>query len=383
MADKEKARITIVGLGLIGGSLGMALKAAGLAGFEIVGHDRDSSVERAAQKKGAIDRGEHNLPRAVAGASVVILATPITAMREVFQQIAPDVSEGAVVTDTASTKATVMQWAGEVLPGHASFVGGHPMAGKEHHGIDNAEADLFQGKAYCIIPSLNATPSAIQRVTGLARAVGAEPMYMEADEHDQYAAAVSHLPLMVSAAMFTLLRSSPSWDDLRSMAAGGFRDMTRLTSGDPGMSHGIWRTNREAIIHWLERMMGELGRFRDMLQDAQDEQLLETFIQAQLQRDQFLNEPIARMPAAGVDPADAKSTALSLLVGGMMADNLKRAGKIPELMEQQAAERSAKEGRKMSYADRVAEGIRRDLEKLEQKDAEKAKDEPFSGENAE
>src|SRR3989442_4646750 len=143
-------RIAIIGTGLIGGSLGLALKASGLQGLEIVGHDRDRNVATKAEKAGAIDRPEHNLSRAVAGAGMVIIAVPVLAMREVMQEIAPHLAEGAVVTDTASTKSHVMQWAAELLPEHVNFVGGHPMAGKETPGVEQAEGTLFRERAYCV-----------------------------------------------------------------------------------------------------------------------------------------------------------------------------------------------------------------------------------------
>jgi len=170
------------------------------------------------------------------------------------------------------------------------------------------------------------------------------------------------------------------------MAAGGFRDMTRLASGDPAMSHGIWRTNREAVIHWLERMSAEMLRFRDMLQDARDEDLLETFATAQLKREQFLAEPPRRVPAEGVArQVDGNKAMIDMLIGGMMADQLRRAQNIPELMRQELPDPPAKRGKegeeppapaqgkkKMTLGDKLADDIRRDLEKLEKKRAEKA-----------
>src|SRR3990172_8756981 len=126
--ERERKRLTIIGTGLIGGSLGLAWKAAGLETAEIVGHDRERAAAERAQRLGAVDRAEHNLPRAVQGASLVIVATPVLATREVLQQIAGDLAEGSVVTDTASTKVQVLQWARELLPEGVSFVGGHPMA---------------------------------------------------------------------------------------------------------------------------------------------------------------------------------------------------------------------------------------------------------------
>lgn len=375
MADAKK-KITIVGTGLIGGSLGLALKAAALPGIEIVGTDRFVENEHKAQKMGAIDRREHNLPRAIEGALMVIVSVPIPSIPETFKQIAPDLAEGAVVTDTASTKAEIMRWAAEMLPPTVSFVGGHPMAGKETGGIEHAEATLFQGKGYCICPSLTATHNAIQQITGLAGLVGAEPLFMDPPEHDQYAAAVSHLPLVISTALFTLLRASPSWDDLGVMASSGFRDLTRLASTDPEMSHGIWRTNREAVIHWLDRMITELSRYRDLLKDAQDETLLQAFIEAQIQRDEFLREPPSRKPMDTGPKVDTRDAMMRMLVGGMMADNMKRAMAIPDHMAKTAAEieRSADPDAKpkSTFSGRVAEGVRRDLEKLQARQEEKS-----------
>jgi len=379
MPDNRKQKITIIGLGLIGGSLGMAMKAGGIGGqVEIVGHDRDMGVESVAKKRGAIDRGEHNLPRAVENAAMVIIATPIATIPEVFKQIAPYIAEGAVVTDTCSTKAQVMRWAADLLPPAVSFVGGHPMAGKEMQGIDNSEATLFQGRAYCVCPSVSATPASIRQVTGLAQLVGSEPLFMDAEEHDQYAAAISHLPLVVSTALFTLMRASPSWEDLGMMASSGFRDMTRLASGDAQMSFGIWLTNREALIHWLDRMISELGRYRELLKDAQDEALLKEFTEAQFLRDQFIAEPPRRKPAEPIEKVDRGQMFTEMFLGGLVAKNMQRIKDMPGIMEQRAkraamvppeAAAGDKKPRK-SFAERIEEGVRRDLEKMESGQAE-------------
>jgi prephenate dehydrogenase len=371
----SKKRITIVGTGLIGGSLGMAIRAAKLPGLEVVGHDANRGAANQAEKSGAIDRAEHNLPRAVTGASMVIIAVPVLSVREVMQQIAPDLAEGAVVTDTTSTKARVMGWAEEMLPAHVSFVGGHPMAGKELGGIENAEAGLFRGKAYCVCPTVDATESAVRSVLGLARLAGAEPMFVDPEEHDIYAAAVSHLPLMVSTAMFSMLRNSPAWPDMGMMASSGFTDATRLASGDPAMSHGIWTTNRDAVIHWLDRMADQLREFRKMLEDAQDEALLDTFARAQIERDVFLREPPRRQAEATGPQVDSGEALLGMLVGGMMAKNIKRAKEIPDLMRETPQQPGVKEEAKqrLTFGQRIAEGVKRDLAKLEQERAEKDK----------
>jgi prephenate dehydrogenase len=263
------------------------------------------------------------------------------------------------------------------------------MAGKEVQGIDSSEATLFQGRAYCICPSVTATPAAIRQVTGLAALVGAEPLYMDAEEHDQYAAAISHLPLVISTALFTLMRSSPSWEDLGMMASSGFRDMTRLASGDPEMSFGIWLTNREAVIHWLDRMISELGRFRDLLKDAQDEALLKAFTEARFQRDAFIESPPKRKPTDAIEKVDRGQLFTEMFLGGLVAKNLQRMKDLPEIMEQRAkqtpplfAEKERKEEkRKKSFAERIEEGVRRDLEKMGGDDTNTSYDDDSVGDN--
>src|SRR5438034_1030582 len=217
-----KKRITIIGTGLIGGSLGMALKGARLPGLEVIGHDRDRANATQAEKSRAIDRAEHNLPRAVSGAGMVIVAVPVLSVREVMQQMAPDLAEGTVVTDTTSTKAHVMRWAKEALPEYVNFVGGHPMAGKETAGIANADASLFREKAYCICPAVDASDTAVKTVLGLVRVVDSEPLFVDPEEHEIYAGAVSHLPLRMSTALVSMLRASAAWTERGMMASSAF-----------------------------------------------------------------------------------------------------------------------------------------------------------------
>jgi prephenate dehydrogenase len=248
------------------------------------------------------------------------------------------------------------------------------MAGKETGGIENAESGLFQGKAYCVTPDVDATESAVKSVLGLARLAGAEPLFVDPEEHDIYAGAVSHLPLMISTALFSMLRASPAWPDMGMMASSGFTDVTRLASGDPAMSHGIWATNRDAVIHWLDRMADQLRDFRKKLEDAQDEELLNTFARAQLERDTFLREPPQRTKEAAAPSVDSGDALMSMLVGGLAAKNLKRAKEIPELMEKRGGEGEDTPRRKLSYGEKIAEGVKRDLERLEREQAEKARE---------
>ena len=336
-------RLTIIGLGLIGGSLGMALKAAKLTGVEIVGYDKDIPTAVDARRLRAIDKSEPVLERAVKDAGVVIIATPITAVREVMEQIADHLRENCVVTDTASTKCLVMEWAKELLPPTVSFVGGHPMAGKETGGVINAEAGLFTDKAYCILPASDVSEGAVRVVTGIVQLIGARPFFIDADEHDRYVAAVSHLPLILSTALFTLVRESPAWPELASLASSGFRDVTRLASTDPDLSHDICLTNRESVLHWLDRITEELRRYREMLQEGQEKPLFESFAKAQLDRDTFVTVgPPDR--EAQVDPITGGDQLAALLVGERLVRRVKDIGRLLE--ERQ------RESRHKKYEDR-------------------------------
>ncbi len=315
-------RVAIIGTGLIGGSIGLALKGGKVTGLEVIGFDDDRSSLNEAKKRGAVDRTAGNLREAVSGARLVIVAAPPLAVRQVFEDIGPHLSEGAIVTDTASTKALPARWAGEYLPAGVSYVGGHPMAGKEQQGIKNAEAGLFQGKTWAVVPSARANEAAVQSVIGLITIAGAEALFVDADEHDQYVAAISHLPLMMSAALFSLVRQSPSWDDIAPLAASGFKDMTRLASGDPRMAHDIMATNVDAVGHWIDRFIVELQRLRDLMQENR-KSLFRQFSETQLQRDAFVagdwkkRQPLAEAPSA----KDAMS---SMLLGGLLSSRVEK-----------------------------------------------------------
>jgi prephenate dehydrogenase len=341
--SRPSGRIAIIGLGLIGGSLGLAIKAARLDNLEVVGYSRRPGVRVKAQRLGAIDRAARDAPSAARDAALVVIATPVLAIREVMEEVAPVLPEGCVVTDTGSTKAEVLRWAGDILPGHVDFVGGHPMAGKEQSGIEAADARLFAGAAYCVVPHVNASERAINAVLSLVGIVGARPVFIDAEEHDSYVAAVSHLPLVLSVALFSLAHNSQAWPDMAELAASGFRDLTRLASGDPNMSHDICITNRERILHWLDRMMDELSRYRELIRDK-DEELFKALARAQLDRDTFLTKPSGRRPtpAEEADILSSGERMASFLVGEQW---VRRARDMGRALEGRSTERE-REGRR-------------------------------------
>jgi prephenate dehydrogenase len=315
-------RITIVGTGLIGGSIGLGLKASKLADIEVVGFDDSPTALSSARKQGAIDSCARNLDEAVNGARMVIISTPALAARGVMREIATRLDEGAIVTDTLSTKSEVMHWARESLPDTVSYVGGHPMAGKATSaGVSESEATLFNGKAYCIVPSPDASDGAVQSVIGLVNLLGAQPVFMQADEHDQFVAAVSHLPMVLSYALFSLARESTAWPDMRTLASTGFAGATRLASGDPHMTHDICVTNGEAIIHWIDRFIEELRHYRGLIADDPGE-LFKTLAGAQIKRDAFL-AGADKPEGEPVDLPSASEQMSSILFGSFLTNRYK------------------------------------------------------------
>src|SRR5262245_23745381 len=264
-------RITIIGMGLIGTSLGMAIrqaeeKEAPLGPTVVTGYDKNRRASGDARGRLAIDREARSLEEAVQEAQLVVLAAPVQATHEIMAAIAPLLPNGAVVTDVASTKAQVMEWARDLLPITVDFVGGHPMAGKEQSGASAAEPELFKGAIYCLTPSARSRQPAVDLIEAMVRQVGAKVYYIDPDEHDPYVAGISHLPFLLSTALAELVSRSPGWKEMAPLAASGFRDISRLASGDPEMHRDICLTNRAAINRWLEDAAQLLLDMRDQIE---------------------------------------------------------------------------------------------------------------------
>ncbi len=280
-------RVTIVGLGLIGASIGLGLRKwaneQGQRGaLEVVGFDIELLHQNEAKRIKAVDRTTWSLAEALREADLIVVATPPSAVPEVFDAIADYAPDGAVVTDTCSTKAAVLRWATERLPQRVHFVGGHPMAGKTQS-IEGADADLFRGAVWVVTPSLTASREAIETVLGLVHLLGAEPRFLDPAEHDSYVAAISHVPFLLSVALMRVTSRDAAWREMGQLAAGGFRDTTRLAAGSPRMYRDICATNAEAIVRWLDAAIAELPELRTLVAEESDaalERLQEIFEQA-------------------------------------------------------------------------------------------------------
>ncbi|HEY9897652.1 MAG TPA: prephenate dehydrogenase/arogenate dehydrogenase family protein [Pantanalinema sp.] len=258
-------RVALIGLGLIGGSLGLALRAE-RADIEVVGWDLDPASIALALARGAIAHGALDPQTAAAAADRVVLATPVGAFPAIFAAIAPRLRPGAVVTDVASTKSAVSAWAAAT---GLNFVGGHPMAGTEQVGMSHARANLFRGATWCVTPAPGSDPAAVLAVEELASAVGAKPMRLDPATHDAFVAAVSHLPFLASAALVALTTSDPRWAEMAPVAATGYRDATRLASGSPEMYRDICTTNQAAIAPLLRSLAATLASLADRLDEPE------------------------------------------------------------------------------------------------------------------
>ena len=347
-------RIAIIGLGLIGGSVGLALKRAEPENTTIVGYDDIREVMGRAQRSGVVDVTEPSLERAVRGATMVVVATPIVAVRQVFRDMGPHLQDKCIVTDTASTKTDVMRWAQRELPDRVYFVGGHPMAGREKSGLQQAEADLFKDRPYCIVPSVDAVSGAVNAVVGLTQALGAKPLFLDAEEHDAYVAAISHVPLVSSIALFNLARRSNAWPELANISGPAFKDLTRLASGEPELGHDIFLTNRENVLHWLRRYMSELERLATLIESQEEEEaLFKTLAEAQIEREQFIEKlPERTEGRLAVELPTASDAFMSMMTGSLWQEHSKRAqDMIVERTRISARDEASRRRRKMDDED--------------------------------
>ncbi len=249
-------RVAVIGTGLIGGSIALALRDR-RPDVEVVGFDRDLGQLAVAVERGAV-AATASPADAVAQADVVVLAVPTGAVQAALAEVAPALRPGTLVTDVASVKGPVAEAARELLPGAVAFVGGHPMAGAERGGMAHADALLFENAVYVLTPN---GPTVDPRAVWLARSVGARPVGLTAERHDAVVAAVSHLPQLAAVALVEL--ASEVGDDALALAAGGFRDMTRIASSPFGMWGDILTANRDAALGALDAYAARLATLRD------------------------------------------------------------------------------------------------------------------------
>lgn len=287
-------RLAVIGVGLIGGSLARALRAAGEVG-EVVGCGRSAANLKQALELGVIDRFSHEPAVAVEGADMVFIAVPLGAMQATFAAIREHLRDDAVLTDGGSVKGSVVADA-VVAFGSAPprLVPGHPIAGTERSGVEASFPELYHDRRVILTPLAETDPDALDRVTRMWRTCGARVTCMDVAHHDEVLAATSHLPHMLAYGLVDALARMRENDEIFRYAAGGFRDFTRIASSSPVMWRDICIANREALGGMLRTFSDEMADLADTIRRGDGEHLLEVFERAKAARDRYVDGIAAR-----------------------------------------------------------------------------------------
>lgn len=259
-------RVAVIGTGLVGASLGLALGRH--PGVEVVaGYDRDANELDVAVRRGAVRRAAATAAEAVAGADVVVLGVPVSALEPVMVQLRDALRPGAIVTDVASVKGRAVALLEALAPEGVHVIGGHPMAGSHETGAAHATADLFVGATYLLTPTASTDPGAYQRLHGLVSRLGARVIAVAPERHDLLVAVVSHLPQLAATTLMNLAaeRARDEHAELLLLAAGGFRDATRVAASNPELWLDICRENRDAVVAVLDDYRERIGALRSVL----------------------------------------------------------------------------------------------------------------------
>ncbi len=277
MAMANKSNVAILGLGLMGGSLGLALVRAG---YTVSGWDQSSEVIKEAFRSGAINQLSYDFKEAISEASIIFIATPVDLIPGTIESCLPFARPGTIFSDLGSIKKSILEKVFEFLPSSYHFVGGHPMTGSEQRGISAADPFLFQNAAYLIIEDPRTSPEAIALVVELIESTGAQIINLLADEHDRIVGMVSHLPHLIAV---TLAKTAGVADNdypgTLSLAAGGFRDTTRIAMGAPEVWQGIILGNIDQVLNAIDAFQNELNHLKEILNSG-----------AKLQFAQFLKQ---------------------------------------------------------------------------------------------
>ena len=262
-------RVAIVGFGLIGGSVALALGARHPGQWQVTAWSPSLAGPRRALARGVVAAVAPDPETAARSAELVLLAAPLLANLDLVDRLGPRLAEtDATLSDVSSTQSVIAARAARIPGLH--FVGGHPMSGRERRGYGAARADLFEGRPWAVLPSPSARPLDLTRVRSLAEACGARPLELDTERHDQAVAAVSHLPLLASVALAESVAGSSEWATARQLAAQGWRDMTRLARGDAELGAGILVTNARHVAPWLQRYRAALEGWQVTLDGLAD-----------------------------------------------------------------------------------------------------------------
>lgn len=281
-------KLVIFGVGLIGGSLALALRQAHYC-EQIVGCSRNAAHLQKAVELGVIDRFTLDPQEAVQDADMVLLAVPMGAMGKLLQQIKPVLPANTILTDAGSTKGSVVAEVEQVFGENFSrFVPGHPIAGREQSGVEAAIPDLYVQRRVILTPQAHTDPEALAAVSAMWQVTGAVVEHMPVDLHDQVLAATSHLPHVLAFSLVDTLLNLPMREAIFRYAAGGFRDFTRIASSDPTMWRDICLTNHAAIVAMISKLQADLNEFAALMQAQDGEALYARMLRAKQARDSYI-----------------------------------------------------------------------------------------------
>jgi prephenate dehydrogenase len=283
-------KVTLVGVGLLGGSLGLAIKQRRLA-VKVDGFVRRSISIAECENLGVVDHATRDLERAVENADLIIFCTPLGQMRALAEKMLPAIKPGAIITDVGSVKGSVVEELESLIAGAgAHFVGSHPMAGGEKIGVSAARADLFAQAVCLITPTPKSHPEAVQRIEEFWQAVGARPLKLSPSLHDDLVSRSSHLPHVVAAELANYVLSPAHPPEQAIVCANGFRDTTRIASGSPEMWRDIALANRKHLSRVLGVFIEDLEEFRLVLDKEDVKGIEEFFEKAKQRRDQWCGQ---------------------------------------------------------------------------------------------
>jgi prephenate dehydrogenase len=260
-------KVTIVGLGLIGGSLGMAIKKKKLA--RVIGLTRDKSKAALAVKLNAVDYASTNIRGLIQDADIIFICYPMHLIIPEIKKIMQFIKPGTIITDVGSSKEQIVKEAEKILPKKIFFVGGHPMAGKEKTGLEEAETNLFEGENYILTKTSRTNQKALNTLKSLISGIGAKVRVIAPDVHDSIVAGISHMPVAVAAALVDSVGGSGKLcDDMMQFAASGFRDTTRIASGDPDLGTDMFVTNKKAVLASINAFKKALSEVEKLIRQG-------------------------------------------------------------------------------------------------------------------
>ncbi|MFQ6048492.1 MAG: prephenate dehydrogenase [Phycisphaerae bacterium] len=285
----DLSKVTIVGVGLLGGSIGLAVRAAGSRCLRVGIGRRRRSIERA-RRLGAIDQATTSFRRGLRDAELVIVATPLGQFEQVFTAMAGHLPAGCVITDVGSAKVQPTRLAEGILPPRVRFVGSHPIAGSEKAGVEFARAELFCNAPCIVTPSTTSDRASVGLVVSFWRALGCRVRRLSPERHDRLMASLSHLPHMVASCLVLLAAEDRALD----LAGPGLMDTTRIASGQPALWCDILRCNRRPALLALRRLQKRLTDFGRALQAPDDKELMKILRSAKRRRDALIRSKPAR-----------------------------------------------------------------------------------------